>query len=396
MTAEASGAAAPTLTPRLVGVMATAVGVIVASLYYAQPLLAVLAPAFHASGRQLGLVVTLTQLGYALGLLLIVPLGDVLDRRRLVLGLLAASVLALLGVALARSLGVFMLLSVLVGLSAVSAQVLVPFAATLATPERRGRVVGTVMSGLLLGILLARTASGLIAEVAGWRSVYLLAALAVAALGLVLARALPPDRRPRGPRYPQLMASVLQMTREPLLRWRSLYGALVFAAFSVFWASLAFLLAGAPYHYSEGTIGLFGLLGAAGALAASLAGRMADRGGARRSTLAFGLLILLAFGLMLRGTSLPLLVLGILALDFGVQGLHVTNQSEVYRLPGEARSRITTVYLTSYFLGGVVGSGLAAVLYTAGGWTAVMRAGMTLGGLIVLVWLLERRAQPRV
>ncbi len=375
--------------------MAVATGILVANLYYAQPLLATLAAAFHTGARQAGLVVTLTQLGYAAGLLLIVPLGDLVDRRRLTLLTLGLAVLALLGAARSPSLFLFALASVALGLSSVAAQVLVPFAASLAAPERRGRVVGAVMSGLLLGILLARTVSGLLAAWAGWRSVYLAAAGAVLLLGAVLARFLPADPRPppapgeRPLNYRELMSSLLQLVREDQgLRRRSALGALGFAAFSLFWTSLAFLLSGPPYRYGEGVIGLFGLAGAAGALAAGFAGRLADRGQVRAATLGFVLLVVLSFPLLgLGARSLTALLLGVVLLDLGVQGLHISNQSVIYSRRPEARSRVTTIYLTSYFMGGALGSLGSALLFAGLGWAGVCWAGAACGvGALGLAW----------
>jgi predicted MFS family arabinose efflux permease len=382
------------LTPRTVLLFAVSVGLIVANLYYVQPLLPAVASAFHVGEGAAARMVTWTQLGYAGGLALIVPLGDAVDRRKLILSLTALSVLGLLGVAFAPQFWLFGLASVLLGLTSVAAQVLVPFAATLASEQSRGQVVGTVMSGLLLGILLARTASGLIAGALGWRAVYLVAALALVALWFAL-RARLPRHVPSGQRlnYPALLRSVLQLVREePVLRRRSLYGLLGFAAFSVFWTSLAFLLAAPPYNYGEAVAGLFGLVGAVGALAASWAGRQADAGHGRRTGGVMALTIALSFGLIYLGAhSLAALLLGTALMDLGVQGLHITNQSLIYRLRPEARSRVTTVYLTSYFAGGVLGSALSSVAYVRFGWAGVCAAGAAFGLAIVVAWALEKR-----
>ena len=318
------------------------------------------------------------------------PLGDVLDRRKLTLGLLLLSILALVIVALAPTFLPFALASVLLGLSSVGAQVLVPFAASLADDATRGKTVGTVMSGLLLGILLARTVSGAVSGVLGWRAVYLLAAGALALLGAVLWRQLPRVQRPAEDlTYRQLLSSVLHLIRtQPLLRRRSLYGLLGFAAFSVFWTSLAFLLAGPPYHYHEAAAGLFGLVGAVGALAASWAGRRADAGHSRATTGLMALTIAASFGLIWAGeTSLAALVTGALLMDLGVQGLHITNQSEIYRLSQGARSRLTTVYLTTYFLGGVLGSALSSLAYVRFGWAGVSGLGAAFGLAILAGWM---------
>ena len=385
----------PTITPALTLLFAVACGAVVANLYYAQPLLEAIGGALRLPAATAGLLVTVTQVGYALGLALIVPLGDALNRRRLVVSLLGLTVLSLLVAALAPNVAVFALGCALIGLTSCAAQVLVPFAASLAPDATRGRVVGTVMSGLLLGILLARTFAGALASLAGWRAVYFTAASLMLVLLAVLARALPPDPRPGGLKYAALLRSTLALAREePTLRLRSLMGLLVFAAFSVLWTALAFLLSRPPYGYGEGTIGAFGLLGVAGALAASFAGRLADRGHARRVTPAFGALILVSYGLIGLGAhALWALVIGILLLDLGVQGLHITNQSEVYRLRPEARARLTTVYLTSYFVGGALGSGAASLAWALGGWSGVSLVGALFGALVLLVWGLGGRAR---
>ena len=381
------------LTPQTVLLFAVSVGLIVANLYYVQPLLPAVASAYHVSEGAAARMVTWTQLGYAAGLALIVPLGDAVDRRKLILGLVALSVLGLIGVAAAPQFWLFALASVLLGLTSVAAQVLVPFAATLASEHSRGKVVGTVMSGLLLGILLARTASGLIAGALGWRAVYLVAAAALVALWFALRARLPRHVSAAQPlKYLALLGSVLQLLREePTLRRRSLYGLLGFAAFSVFWTSLAFLLSAPPYRYGEAVAGLFGLVGAVGALAASWAGRQADAGYGRRTGGVMALTITLSFGLIYLGAhSLAALLLGTALMDLGVQGLHITNQSLIYRLRPEARSRLTTVYLTSYFAGGVLGSALSSVAYARFGWAGVSAAGAAFGLATLLAWALER------
>lgn len=377
------------LSSSLTLLFAVATGLVVANLYYVQPLLDALAREFGVGAGTAGSLVTLTQLGYALGLLLIVPLGDTLPRRSLVVGTLGFSAVTLVALGLSPNLGTFALLSVLVGLTSVVAQILVPLAASLAPDETRGRVVGTVMSGLLLGVLLARTVSGAVAEVAGWRAIYFIAAVLMLGLAAALWRALPSERARPKLAYPALLLSVLRLARdEPVLRLRALYGALGFGAFSVFWTSLAFLLARHPYSYSEAAIGLFGLVGAAGALAAGGAGRLADRGYVRPVTLLLGLFIVLSFGFIgLGARALWALVVGALLLDLGAQALQIINQSEIYRLNPAARSRVTTVYLTTYFLGGALGSALSGLAYSTFGWLGVSIVGGLCGLGIVGVWL---------
>ena len=267
------------MTPGMVALFALSCGVAAANLYYAQPLLPQIAHDLSVSSGTATLVVTAAQVGYGIGLALVVPLGDILVRRRLVPGILVVAAAALLVASAAPDVVVLLVAVAVAGLCSVAAQILVPFAASLANDAERGRVVGTVMSGLLLGILLARTFSGLIAQAAGWRTVYVAAAAMVLALSAVLYRRLPGEGRREPIVYSRLLGSVVDLMRaEPVLRLRSAIGGLAFATFNVIWTSLAFLLAASPYHYSEAVIGLFGLLGAAGALAASFSGRLADRG----------------------------------------------------------------------------------------------------------------------
>jgi predicted MFS family arabinose efflux permease len=377
-----------TISRGLVAVLAMACGLAVANLYYAQPLLHALTGAFGTTAGGAAMVVTLTQIGYAAGLLLLVPLGDLLERRSLVVVVLLLAAIALAGSALAGGLLVFEVVALAVGCTSVVAQVLVPMAADLAAPDRRGQVVGTVMSGLLIGILLSRTLSGLVAAVAGWRTVYWVAALAMVLLALTLRLVLPVDRPSRSMGYPALLRSTARLVRnEPVLRRRALLGALGFAAFSALWTTIAFLLSGPPYHYGLAVIGLFGLVGAAGAACATFAGRLADAGWARPASLAFALLVGAAFLLLMPGRSAVLaLVAGIVLLDIGVQGIHITNQSLIYRLRGDARSRITSAYMTVYFVGGAAGSGAAGVIYARWGWMGVCLLGLALAGSLIAVW----------
>ena len=383
----------PGLSRAMTLLFAVSCGAVIGNIYYSQPLLAVIAQGFGQPAASLGFVVTLTQLGYACGLLLLVPLGDVWDRRRLIVTLLGSSALALLAVALSPGLAWFAAACVALGLCTCAAQLLVPFAASLAAERERGRVVGTVMSGLLLGILLARTFAGLVAQLGGWRLVYWLAAAVVLLFTVILARALPRDGSKPPLRYRELLGSLLTLARaHPALRLRALYGALAFACFSLFWTGLTFLLSQPPYAYSEAQIGAFGLVGAAGTLAASGAGRLADRGRGGLVTRCCCLGILLAFGLLwLGGQWLAALLAGVLLLDVCVQALHISNQSVIYALAPEARSRITTVYLVSYFLGGALGSGAASLAYAYAGWLGVCLVGAGIACLLLALCLAARR-----
>lgn len=385
-------AARPTLTTRLVALMAVGSGLSVASNYYVQPLLPDLAEGFDVSSSVVGLLVTVSQIGYVAGLALVVPLGDLVERRRLLTLMTALTGAGLALIAAAPSLALLFPAVALVGMTSVAAQVFVPLSADLARPEQRGKAVGTVMAGLLIGILAARTLAGLIAAVAGWRAVYVVAGLSMLVLAAVCRRVLPPVAPSAKATYPELLASVVRLYREePVLRRRSLYGALGFASFATLWTSLAFLLRD-EYGYNEATVGLFGLLGVAGALAAQFAGRVADAGWARVSTIGFFVTVTVSWAVLTMGErSLAALIVGILLLDLAVQGAHISNQSEVYRLRPEARSRLTTAYMCANFSGGVIGSASSAAFYDIGGWSAVCTAGLVFSSVALVAWMTEAR-----
>lgn len=384
-TARLSGVPASRLSGAMVLLFAVGCGLSAANLYYAQPLLHTIASDLHAGSGETGLMITAAQLGYALGLGLLVPVGDIAPRRRLVPAVLLVTAAGLAASAAAGSVALLIALALFVGVGSVAAQMLVPLAAQLAGESRRGQVVGTVMSGLLLGILLARTASGVVAGASSWRVVFAVAAVAVVLLAAVLSRALPAEtERARLP-YHHLLASTLRVFRcDRVLRRRALFGSLAFAGFSVLWTTLAFLLAGHPYRYGDTVIGLFGLFGAAGALCASFAGRLADRGWKGRATIGFAALTIAAWlPLWIGGHHLAWLIIGIVLLDVGAQGTHVVNQSVMYSAGGDDRSRANAVYMVSYFAGGAAGSASSAALYSVGGWPAVsvLGAGVALAGL---------------
>lgn len=379
------------LTRSLVLIMAAATGLAVANNYYAQPLLPFIGRDLHLSVTAAGLIVTVAQIGYALGLVFLLPLGDLLERRRMIVLMATGTAVALIGFGIAPTGATLLPAALLVGTLSVLAQVLVPFAAGLAEESERGRIVGTVMSGLLIGVLLARTAAGYIAQTGSWRTVYFVACGAMILLAVVLARTLPHYRENVRLRYGALLRSVVSLVRsEPVLRLRAVYGALSFGAFSVLWTSIGFLLAGPPYHYQSGTIGLFGLAGAAGALSASFAGRLADRGLARITTGLVAVLLALAWVPLGMGqNSLAALLVGIVVLDVAAQGMHITNQSEIYRLRPEARSRINSAYMTTYFMGGAVGSAASAAAFERFGWIGVAACGAAFGIAAVIVWLVS-------
>ncbi len=386
-----NSSARPRLSNRLVLLMAVATGAIVANLYYAQPLLHQIATEFSAGSATTSLVVTSTQVGYALGLLLVVPLGDLRPRRSLTVAIYLAAAVSLATAAAAPTLWLFEAAALAVGCTSVAGQVMIPFAADLADPNRQGRVVARIMTGLLLGILLARTAAGLVAQVAGWRTIYWVSAGLMVAFAAVLRRALPTEGpRPRLPYGRLVVTSLSLLISEPVLRRRSFDGATEFAAFSVLWTSLAFLLSGPPFHYSRAVIGLFGLAGVAGVTMANVAGRLADAERTRTVTTVSALLLTGSFGLLALGrTSLAPLLAGILVLDIGTQGIQITNQALIYRVRPEARSRVNSGYMVSYFAGGAVGSLSAGAVLAAFGWYGVCGLGAAFGALLVGSALLD-------
>jgi len=372
----------------LVLVMAVATGLAVANNYYAQPLLPAIGKSLHMSSGVSGLIVTVAQVGYALGLLLLLPLGDLLERRRLIVSLSVATSVALVWLGASPTAASLLPAAFVVGSMSILAQVLVPFSASLASEQERGQVVGMVMSGLLIGILLARTVAGLLAEAGTWRVVYFAAAGAMLLQAAVLQRSLPTWKENNDLSYRRLMRSVLSlMSEEPVLRLRAAFGLLSFGAFSVLWTSMAFLLSH-HYHYSSAVIGLFGLAGAAGALAATLAGRLSDM---RRSRLSTGIacsLLVVSWLAMWGGASrIALLVIGIVLLDIGAQGVHITNQGEIYRLRPEARSRLTSAYMVTYFVGGGIGSATSATVYGTFGWDGVCLVGGIFSVLALGLWV---------
>ncbi|QMA55593.1 MFS transporter [Escherichia fergusonii] len=376
------------LSPALIVLMSIATGLTVASNYYAQPLLDTIARNFSLSASSAGFIVTAAQLGYAAGLLFLVPLGDMFERRRLIVSMTLLAAGGMLITASTQSLAMMILGTALTGLFSVVAQILVPLAATLASPDKRGKVVGTIMSGLLLGILLARTVAGLLANLGGWRTVFWVASVLMALMALALWRGLPQMKSETHLNYPQLLGSVFSMfISDKILRTRALLGCLTFANFSILWTSMAFLLAAPPFNYSDGVIGLFGLAGAAGALGARPAGGFADKGKSHHTT-TFGLLLLLLSWLAIwfGHTSVLALIIGILVLDLTVQGVHITNQTVIYRIYPDARNRLTAGYMTSYFIGGSAGSLISASAWQHAGWTGVCLAGASLALLNLLVW----------
>lgn len=388
------------LAPGLVRLMAVTCAVTVANLYYAQPLLHSIGASLHVGQGSAALLVTVGQLGYAAGLLLIVPAGDIMRRRPLLTGMLAFCAVTLAGAALAPSLPVLDAAVALCCVTSVVVQMLVPYAATLASDNERSRVIGTLMGGLLIGILLSRTFAGVVAGFAGWRAVYGTAAVFMALTAVTLRRALPDHGPQLAISYLRQLRGVLDIARtEPVLRWRSLIAACGFGSFACFWTTVTFLLAGPRYNFSQLDIGLFALVGAAGAVTSLAGGRALDKRPRLRwpaSGLALALLALSYLPIGLGGAhlgpaSLVLLVIGVLLMDASVQGSHVINQSVIYDLLPQARSRLTTVYVTTMFAGGAIGSALGAQAYAHWGWTGATLAAAALPVLGLLCWLASRR-----
>lgn len=384
----------------LVLLFAAASGLSVANVYYAQPLLDTLALDFHINHAAIGGVITATQVGCALALLLLVPMGDRVERRCLMLAQLAALVGVLAVVSLARSTTVLMAGMLGIGLLGTAmTQGLIAYAASAAAPRERGRVVGAAGSGVFIGLLLARVFAGGISDVAGWRGVYACSAVMMLILALPLWRRLPRlTIEPNRLSYPHLMASMLELLKKDrVLQIRGVLAMLMFATLNVFWSALVLPLSAPPYSFSHTAIGAFGLIGAAGALAAARAGQWADRGyGQRTSAVALTILLLAWWPLSMMGKTLGALVIGIVLLDLGGQALHVTNQSMILRTRPDAHSRLIGLYMLFY----AVGSGLGAISTTAtyayAGWQGVCLLGGIVSLLALLFWWMTRRAMPPI
>ncbi|AXE81669.1 MFS transporter [Streptomyces atratus] len=392
------GTPARTLSGRTTLLFAVASGLAVANVYFAQPLLVTLSRDFRISPATVGIVVTLTQIGYGLGLFLLVPLGDLVDRRRLVVTQLVLLATALIATGTAATAPILLTALAAVGFLAVVTQTLVAFAASLSAPDRRGRAVGLVTSGIVIGILLARTVSGALADLVGWRSVYLTSAVLTLALTLSLHRVLPRRATPPTPmRYMQLLRSTLVLfAEERVLRVRALLALLIFAAFSTLWSCVALPLSEPPLSLSHTAIGAFGLAGAAGALAAAPAGRLHDRGLAGWTTgVALALLTASWLPLALTRQSLLALAIGAIVLDLAVQAVHVTSQSLIYAVRPDAGSRLIGGYMVFYSVGSATGALASTTVYAMAGWGAVCVLGAAISTLALLVWAATRNETPR-
>lgn len=359
-------------TPLLL-LMTFATGLCVGSLYYCQPLLHQMQESLNTTTSMVGLIPTLTQLGYALGMFFFIPLGDMYEKRRLIVLSTFLSAMALLLVAFAPTITWVVVASLLVGLTTMAPQYIIPFVANLSNDGNRGRNVGMIMSGLLLGILLSRTVSGFLGSAIGWRGMYVVAAVVLMGFSFVLLKLLPAAPSSFTGNYLNLLKSVLTLVRtQPVLRESMIFGGALFAAFSAFWAALIFLMESPVYNLGAKTAGLFGVIGASGALAAPLVGRVADRSSPRQ-LIGWGILMVGVSYLMFLGGGhlMWVLVLGVLLMDVGVQVAHVCNQSRFFALVPDARSRVNTAYMFSYFVGGALGSWLSSWAWDRWGWTGV-------------------------
>jgi predicted MFS family arabinose efflux permease len=380
------------LSPAMALLFALTCGLSVANIYFAQPLLDAMAHDLDIAPAAIGIVVTFTQIGYALGLILIVPLGDLRDRRRLIVGQTVLSAISLVIVGTASHAAVLLAGMALVGVLAVVVQVLVAFAATLATPDGRGRAIGTVTSGVVAGIMLARFASGALADIGGWRMVYLVSAGLMLAMAALLLRVLPCGRPSAmaGVSYLSLLRSTAALFVEvPLLRERALLAFLIFADLNVFWTSIVLPLTAPPFALSHTTIGLLGIAGFAGALAARNAGRLADLGWGQRTTGLSLMLMLAAWAaIACLQTSLWFVVAGVIMLDFGLQAVHVTSQSLIVAARPDAASRLVGGYMVFYSIGSAVGAIASTMLYAIAGWTGVCMLGAGISAAALLAWVI--------
>ncbi|MDU6923798.1 MFS transporter [Franconibacter helveticus] len=377
----------------LILLFSVASGLAVANVYFAQPLLASMAADLHVSTQAIGSVVTVTQAGYAVGLLLLVPLGDLIDRRWLISAMMFAASLALTVVGFSGAFSALLVGMLATGLMAVVVQVFVASASALSPPGERGKAVGAVTGGIVLGILLARLAAGALADLAGWRAIYRLSAALIFIMAVVLWRVLPSQKAQAQKRgYRQILLSVMQLwITVRVLRVRAVLAMLVFMSFSLLWTGLVLPLSAAPWFFSHTQIGLFGLAGVAGALAALKAGRWADRGyGERTSGLALFILVASWLPVSMAGSSMLLLIVGIVLLDFAVQAVHVTNQSLIFAARPEAASRLVGAYMVFYSAGSGAGALLATMTYDRWGWAGVCLTGALVSLSAFIFWLLTR------
>lgn len=387
----------PSLSQATLLLFAIASGLAVANVYFAHPLLDVMADDMGLKRSTAGLIIAASQIGYAIGLIFLVPLGDLFDRRKLILAHFLLSVLSLLAIGFAGSATMLLLAMAATGLLAVVTQALVAYAASLADPMQRGHVVGIVTSGIVLGILLARAIAGALTDIGGWRSVYFSSAALTFLISLLLWRSLPrQNRQTASVSYPALILSLVTLFRsEPVLRIRAIIAMLIFADITTLLAPLVMPLSAPPFELSHAQIGLFGLAGAAGALAASRAGAAADRGHAQHMTgIALTLMALSWIPIALLNHSLLWLIAGVLVIDFGLQAVHVTNQAMIYRVRPEAQNRLTAAYMVFYSIGSASGSAFSTWIYAYAGWNGVCLLGAGISLFTLIFWAATRKSMP--
>jgi len=376
--------------------LATACGIIVANLYYAQPLVGLISTAIGLSTSSAGLIVTLTQIGYVVGLLFVVPLGDIVENRKLVVVSLLLSAVALIATVFVKHGIFFLVASFFIGLGSVAAQVLVPFASYLASEATRGRVVGNVMSGLLLGIMLSRPISSLVADIWGWNAIFALSAAVIIILAIVLSKVLPIRKPTANTHYAALLGSMWQLLRTTsILRRRAIYHACVFGTFSLFWTTVPLLLSSPTFHFSQKAIALYALVGVAGAVAAPVAGRLADRGWTRPATgIALAIVIIsLLLPLVIRSSSpvgIAVLVIAAILLDMGVSANLVLSQRLIFSLGPEVRSRLNGLFMAIFFLGGAIGSSVGGWAYASGGWSVALWVGIAFPVIALLYFATDK------
>lgn len=385
------------LTPFLKYLMATGCGVVVANIYYCQPLLGALSRAFHVNEEVASMINICSQAGYGAGLLLVVPLGDKVERRSLIVWMHIAAAAALLAAALATNVLWMDIASLGIGIATTACQVFIPLAAHMARDEERGRVIGVMMGGLLTGILLSRTLSGIVSDYFGWRALYFLAAGIMLMMAVLLWRALPRETPSFHGSYGELMRSLWSLWRsQPVVRESALIGGALFGAISAFWATLAFFLEAPPYGYSLSVIGLFGVFGVGGALASPFIGKQTDRRGPFMPMRAGVLLMVAGYAILFWGAATVWIVIaGVILLDVGLQAAHVPNNARNYALLPEARTRLNTLYMTSFFVGGTIGSILGSVAWNRNGWAGVCTAGLLMVLLGAVVIFRKRPAKEK-
>lgn len=384
------------ISPSLTILLAAACGIIVANLYYAQPLVGYISTAIGLSAGSAGLIVTLSQLGYVAGLLFLVPLGDIVENKKLVIVSLLLSAGALTATAFVKHGILFLAAAFFIGLGSIAAQVLVPFASYLASEATRGRVVGNVMSGLLLGIMLSRPISSLVADMWGWNAIFALSAAVSVVLAIVLSKVLPARKPTANTDYTALLGSMWKLLRTtPVLRRRAIYHAFVFGAFSLFWTTVPLLLSSPAFHFSQKAIALYALVGIAGAAAAPIGGRLADRGLTRLATgIALSVVIVsLLLPLIIQSSSpvgIEVLVIAAILLDMGVSANLVLSQRTIFSLRPEIRSRLNGLFMAIFFLGGAIGSSIGGWAYASGGWSAALSIGIAFPVIALLYFATEK------